>query len=62
MDESTKASAEEKAKSISQMIGYPDLAADAAKLDKHYEKVSSHTTFADHRLEIMVHSFSCFVL
>ncbi|KAK2194153.1 hypothetical protein NP493_2g15008 [Ridgeia piscesae] len=40
MDESTKASAEEKAKSISQMIGYPDLAADAAKLDKHYEKLS----------------------
>ena len=48
MDESTKARAEEKAKAITQMIGYPDLAADPAKLDKHYEKVSSLNTFALH--------------
>ena len=48
MDASTKASAEEKAKAISQMIGYPDIAADPAKLDKHYEKVSTHNTFTDH--------------
>lgn len=40
MDDTTKASAEEKARAISQMIGYPDLAVDPAKLDKHYENLT----------------------
>ena len=39
MDESTKRRAIDKAKAVTQMIGYPEYIKDAAKLDEHYEKV-----------------------
>ncbi|KAI0238129.1 Endothelin-converting enzyme 1 [Lamellibrachia satsuma] len=37
MDHKTKARAREKARAISQMIGYPDFITNPDKLDKHYE-------------------------
>ena len=42
MDDKTKARAREKARAISQMIGYPDFITNPAKLDKHYENVRNY--------------------
>ncbi len=39
MDEQTRAKAIDKADAIIQKIGYPDILADAGKLDEYYEKV-----------------------
>ena len=39
MDETTKLRAIDKARAVTQMIGYPQYIKDAKKLDEHYSKV-----------------------
>ena len=39
MDAETRKHAEEKAKAVIEMIGYPDWLEDPKELDKYYEKV-----------------------
>ena len=40
MDDKTRNYAEEKAKAINKMLGYPDFVGNPTSLDQHYENVS----------------------
>ena len=56
MDDITKEATLEKAKSVTQKIGYPEYITNSQKLDKHYEQVIN---FTSHLFPMFHTSLSC---